>query len=812
MKSGKYYGYYVQAQRSDYAEEGGVALKTDSLFGYVSIAPVNILEASFGEDEDSIRIVFEKNDLADEYWVYYRLDTFAVFKPLRFKTSGKAYVIKKDELDDDAVLEYKLKATNDPDIESGEMLLLSMKAYSDKNPNVASLDRASSLGNQYPAYLKFPAPLNLRAVKGGNLNVGLSWKASSAVSLDGYQVWRKLSSQPSSAFEKIDQVVANSYTDTDYGRGVMFDYQVRAYSSSLQEKIKQLVGVDSGLVVSEFSNVDSGFVKLDEFKNFKVSGSGGTANSDSIFIEFEVVGQDPEYRLFYREKGVGSYQELTDSLTNVRTEGDLWKGVWPVADRKLYQVYATASSGHIKDNGLLDSVKSDTLVGYRTPAAPDSIEASKFDFADTIQVNWKNENEAFLYNVRKINLQTSNITYYSGLTFGAVTASYDLKSSDSINITFVDKDADSKSSYLYQVEAVCESGKTGYSEPLNSQDSLRATGNVRLREVEDVEASKGEEYLYIEVFWDEVPFADSYEVYRLSLESNSDRSAFGNYLHVGTVDSLSFQDVPPDKKEYYYRVLPIKWYDGQKKKTVVSKASFTNVAKGWLALYPPVMLSASKDLQDTIEVVWSPVDQVNEYNIYKIEVELYGTTDPKLLATVADTVYRDVIDQENAGRGYYYFVEGETSSGRKTAMSDTSEVGAAKVYPVKYHSMVLLSGENKVRISWVIAENTDSVRITFLSPSNQIIDSVLSWRESFWETTLEEGEIGTMEIVSQGSYNMSDPVKDTILSPLQAAELLSISRGKEDTIQLRVSIDREPRVITIYRCDGYEEGLDPKIL
>ena len=202
-------------------------------------------------------------------------------------------------------------------------------------------------------------------------------------------------------------------------------------------------------------------------------------------------------------------------------------------------------------------------------------------------------------------------------------------------------------------------------------------------------------------------------------------------------------------------------------------------------------------------------------NLHRAYLALFQRRLPKtllseMLATVADTVYRDVIDQENAGRGYYYFVEGETSSGRKTAMSDTSEVGAAKVYPVKYHSMVLLSGENKVRISWVIAENTDSVRITFLSPSNQIIDSVLSWRESFWETTLEEGEIGTMEIVSQGSYNMSDPVKDTILSPLQAAELLSISRGKEDTIQLRVSIDREPRVITIYRCDGYEEGLDPK--
>ena len=80
---------------------------------------------------------------------------------------------------------------------------------------------------------------------------------------------------------------------------------------------------------------------------------------------------------------------------------------------------------------------------------------------------------------------------------------------------------------------------------------------------------------------------------------------------------------------------------------------------------------------------------------------------------MADTVYRDVIDQENAGRGYYYFVEGETSSGRKTAMSDTSEVGAAKVYPVKYHSMVLLSGENKVRISWVIAE-TDNRFSAFL--------------------------------------------------------------------------------------------------
>ena len=67
--------------------------------GYISIAPVKMLEATYGKYTNIVGIRFERNPDAQEYWLYYRKDTLEQFKPLNFKNGGTSNKIPASEVD-----------------------------------------------------------------------------------------------------------------------------------------------------------------------------------------------------------------------------------------------------------------------------------------------------------------------------------------------------------------------------------------------------------------------------------------------------------------------------------------------------------------------------------------------------------------------------------------------------------------------------------------------------------------------------------------------------------------------------------------
>ena len=99
MKNQQYYVYSLQANREDYEEEGGKGLHSQRDTGYISIAPVKMLEATYGKYTNIVGIRFERNPDAQEYWLYYRKDTLEQFKPLNFKNGGTSNKIPASEVD-----------------------------------------------------------------------------------------------------------------------------------------------------------------------------------------------------------------------------------------------------------------------------------------------------------------------------------------------------------------------------------------------------------------------------------------------------------------------------------------------------------------------------------------------------------------------------------------------------------------------------------------------------------------------------------------------------------------------------------------
>ena len=75
------------------------------------------------------------------------------------------------------------------------------------------------------------------AVLGLSGQIHVSWTASPDGDVIGYEVFRKLQSDPDTAYAKIHTglVVGTSFCDSPLTNGVSFCYRVRAVDNTLQE-------------------------------------------------------------------------------------------------------------------------------------------------------------------------------------------------------------------------------------------------------------------------------------------------------------------------------------------------------------------------------------------------------------------------------------------------------------------------------------------------------------------------------------------------------------------------------------------------
>ena len=812
LKNQEYYTYYLQANRTDYSLFGGQGKVSTIDTGYISIAPITMISASLGDDTAMITVRFEKNPSAKEYWFYYREDTLHEFQPLNFKNSKTSNAISSDDAISTSStsneVTYTFNVTDSADINKGSFLILAMKAYNSDQLNVATADGASALSNQVPSYLKFLPPFNCEATKGGKTNVKVTWSPSYAKELDGYEIWRKKRNVITDAFVKIYSVNSLEYLDSPE-KGVMYSYKVRSYSESLQNKIKALTGTDPGLIASDYTSVDSGFVCLSEITDFTVTGNEGTALEDSIVVSVALVGVDAKYS--FRQRVKGSSDPFIDiPLNNAGEVSGRYRGSWAAPDRQQYEIYAIASSGHKKDDNTEDVQVSDTLVGFRSPEPVDSVEASKFVYDDTIMVTWKNKNGATSYDVTRKTVGSTDSIFVSNVVLGEFTTSYDLIDDGSGNITFIDRVVEEGNAYVYYVKANCPGGnEVGYSKLKNNNDSVRATGYALFSEIDNVNASDGVSYKYVSVVWDSVPFADSYAVYRiLNSASITDKKNIGTYTPVGVFDSLGCFDIPVDTNYYLYRVQPIKWLNGSRFVATMNKGSFTNVPVGWRALTPPTIASVTTDSVDVIVVKWNVYNNAVSYTLYRHEE---GSNDtiiiaPSLLSTTIS--YRDIIDKADAGKGYYYYVKATTShNNRVTALSEKFNAGSAKLYPVSLLKLTALNTEGKVEIYWEAADNTDSVRIVYDAATFSDMQTFPGTVQK-WKTTLAEGEFGKATVTSICKYNESIEVSDSTFSELLPLTINSYSRGMTDTIQISVKPNRPPLLINIFRYSNYLDCRD----
>lgn len=277
----------------------------------------------------------------------------------------------------------------------------------------------------------------------------------------------------------------------------------------------------------------------------------------------------------------------------------------------------------------------------------------------------------------------------------------------------------------------------------------------------------------IKVTWEEVAYADEYEIYRSLSETGSyeldDISDVNSFVSSG----LEFETV------YYYKV---------KAKNSAGTSDFSEFysAKTLPEIVDPpekpANVSAKALSPYVIQLSWPIVANTSSYNIYRSN----SSSGPfNKIAGPLDTVYNDSGLSENTT--YYYEVSAENSGGE----SEHSDVVSAKTMilitvPTGFEGEALSSSE--IELTWNSVAGADEYRVfRSLSQGGTYDEIALVAQTDFTDTGLDANTTYYYKLSAKGSSGESeqtDPVSVTTKMPMPdtpdglTAEALSSSEIK----------------------------------
>ena len=315
------------------------------------------------------------------------------------------------------------------------------------------------------------APANVQASDGTYPNqVQITWDTVSGAT--SYQVWRNTVNNTGTATKLLGGITALTYDDTSALPGQLYYYWVNARNSA---------------GIGPFSVPDTGYSATSLVAPTNVQAGAGT-EADSVPITWNAV------------TGATSYQVWRSTFNDVSTAVQLIGGETgtsfddtTAAAGPIYYYWVRARN----TAGLspYSASASGYIMAAANLAAPANVQASDGAFTGEVQVTWNPVAGAASYQVFSNTIDdTSTATKLTGALIGT---SYD------------DTSAAPGQTYYYWVRARNPAGVGAYSAP---DTGYAAVAN--LATVTDVQASDGTFAHHVQITWDAVTGATTYQIYR----------------------------------------------------------------------------------------------------------------------------------------------------------------------------------------------------------------------------------------------------------------------------------------------------------
>ena len=188
----------------------------------------------------------------------------------------------------------------------------------------------------------------------------------------------------------------------------------------------------------------------------------------------------------------------------------------------------------------------------------------------------------------------------------------------------------------------------------------------------------------IDLEWDSVSVATSYDVYR--------KSSSGSYSNIATVETTSYSDTDlSDDTTYYYKVKAVNSSGTSSYSSTVHATTDESYA-----LPAPTELSATADGSEEIDLEWDSVDEATSYVIYRATSSSSTYTQ---IATAKTTNYTNTDLPDDTT--YYYKVKAKNSSGTSAfspAAHATTEESDTLSAPKSLNAEVVSS--SRIDLEW----------------------------------------------------------------------------------------------------------------
>lgn len=454
-------------------------------------------------------------------------------------------------------------------------------------------------------YASLAAPVDVIATSNSERNVTVSWKrVNGAVS---YEIFRAETDDVADATNSVLATVEGlSYADTNAFPAVRYWYWVRARA-------------DAG--VSPFGGPADGFRLISVPQN--VAASDGISAEHVGVTWSESIGATG-YEVWRAENSTSTAAASLIATTNSLEylDADAAAGVsYTYWVKAVSDVYTTGFSANDK--------------GWRSPKAPDGVEASNGTSPDGIVVKWLAVEGALKYEIwrNRTDEATTN-----GASRVATTA-------DAATLFYTDTGANPGIRYWYWVRTVAAPGTGVFSEADDGWRALAVPANLK--------AADGASYDYVRITWGKVTGAESYEVARWPANSESPETE----TEIFPSAAVTFDDALAEPGTLYsYRVRAV---------SSLSNGDWSDSDTGYRKLQKITDVAASDgESTDAVFVSWTVPGGAEKCQIWRSTGNSVSTASK--IGEAAESPYADASALH--GVKYFYWVnavsdvEGEMGS------------------------------------------------------------------------------------------------------------------------------------------------------
>ena len=315
----------------------------------------------------------------------------------------------------------------------------------------------------------------------------------------------------------------------------------------------------------------------------------------------------------------------------------------------------------------------DLVAGNAEPfnvVAPTNVSAALAETDLVINVSWNAVNYAQSYNIYR---SSSSSGTYSLVAENVTTPNW--------------TDESPLSGYNYY--KVCATG-FGYTSSQSSYASVNVTLNAPTNVTAGLDVKNNN--LVINVSWDAVPFAQSYQIYRSS-------SSSGTYSLVAeNITSTDWTDESPLSGSNYYKICAVN------RNVISSRSSYTYL---YYNLSAPANVVAGLDVQNdnlVVKVSWDAVQYAQSYNVYR------SSSSSGTYALVAENVTSNSWTDDSSLSGNYYYKVCAVGYGFTSSQSSYASVNVKLSVPTNVW-VIVAEDDLVINLFWGAIQHAQSYQI-----------------------------------------------------------------------------------------------------